>query len=95
MKPLTLSATRARLANATVVISDDVETVGEQIVGEAQVVAAANRGGGVDDDTGRAASLTGMSPSEAAKDEAVCGGLLERFARSGGWQRQLNLSRCQ
>ena len=39
----------AGFADATVVVGDDVKTVGEQVGGKAGVVAAADGGGGVDD----------------------------------------------
>ncbi|ANI57863.1 hypothetical protein PGR6_02900 [Pseudomonas sp. GR 6-02] len=37
----------------------------------------------------------GVSPGEAAKEEAIGGGLPEGFARCAGGQRQLELRRGQ
>ncbi|MNO79729.1 hypothetical protein D3C76_709080 [compost metagenome] len=81
-----------RFADAAVVIGDDIEAVGKQVIGEARVVSAAHRGGGVDDDDCSGRVLIRLSPGEAAKDETVGGGLLERFARSARLERQLDLT---
>ncbi len=69
-----------RFADAAVVIGDDIEAVGKQVIGEARVVSAADRGSGVDDDHCPGGVLPRMSPGEAAEDETVGGSLLERIS---------------
>ncbi len=79
-----------RLADAAVVIGDDIEAVGEQVVGKARVMATTDRGGGVDDNDRTSGVLSRVSPGEAAEDETVRGGFLERFAGRGSRPRQLD-----
>ncbi|MCY1173358.1 hypothetical protein D9M73_135140 [compost metagenome] len=85
----TLERCRPRLADAAVVIGDDIEAVGEQVVGEARVVATTDRGGGIDDHDRASGVPRRVSPGEAAEDETIRGGFLERFAGRGIRQRQL------
>ncbi|MNQ99903.1 hypothetical protein D3C85_1156560 [compost metagenome] len=88
----TLERCRPRLADAAVVIGDDIEAVDEQVVGEARVVATTDRGGGIDDHDRTSGVPRRVSPGEATEDKAVCSGFLERFTGRNALQWQLDLS---
>ncbi|ERO65602.1 hypothetical protein P308_01850 [Pseudomonas piscis] len=79
-----LEGCRPRFADATVVVGHDIQAVGEQVVGEAKVVAAAHRGGGADDHHRALWIRLGMAPGKAAEHDAVGRGLLEAFAGATG-----------
>src|SRR5690606_10251973 len=80
-------------ADAAIVVGDDVPAMLVQILGKARVVAAAHRGGRIDDgQRARAGVPWGMAPLEPAERVAICCGNLHGTSHPAPQQVKRSIS---